>query len=144
MKRIVFALAVLGLASGCGVLGGKDKPKTPTVGQRISVLAAETGVDVDPALAGVAITLPAVTENPEWVQPGGSPSKSMGHLALAPQLTRAWSVSIGQGATNRVRLGAPPVIGDGRVYTVDTAGIVRAFDAKTGARIWERPIASEE
>ena len=139
MKRVGFALAALALASGCGILKGAGKPKTPTIGKRISVLAPETNVTVDPELASLPIALPAVTENTAWVQPGGTPSKSMGHLALAPQLQRAWSVSIGKGSSSRVKLGAAPVVADGRVYTVDTTATVRAFDAKTGNVLYGPP-----
>lgn len=144
MKRLVFALVALSLVSGCSVFKGKDKAKTPTIGRRISVLAPETSVAVDPDLATLPIQLPAVTVNDAWVQPGGIPSKSMGHLALGQQLQRAWSVSIGQGSSNREKLGAAPVVADGRVYTVDTTATVRAFDAKTGASLWERPIGTAE
>ncbi|NCU12616.1 MAG: pyrrolo-quinoline quinone, partial [Sphingomonadaceae bacterium] len=75
---------VLGLA-GCGVFGGKDKPSTPTVGNRVPILSKiDTSAKVDPALAGVAVIVPVATENAEWAQAGGTPSKSYGNLALAP------------------------------------------------------------
>lgn len=144
MKRVLLAVAATSLLAGCGAFGGQKKNTTPTVGQRIPVLSSETGVEVDPALAPIAITLPAVNANADWPQPGGNASKSIGHVALAAQPTRQWSVSIGQGTTKRVRLAAAPSIGDGRIYTVDTTATVRAFDAATGARIWERAIGDEE
>ena len=34
------------------------------------------------------------------------------------------------------RLAAPPIVANGRVYTIDTLGAVRSFDARTGAQIW--------
>src|SRR5687767_12818435 len=121
MKRIMFALTAMSLVSGCAILGlDKKKNDTPTVGQRIPVLVAETGTEVDPALAGVPVSLPPMTENEAWAQPGGNPSKSMGHLALGAALGRAWTADIGEGSTNRGRLAAAPVVGAGRVYTVDT------------------------
>ena len=30
-----------------------------------------------------------------------------------------------------------PVVGDGRVYTIDTVGTVRAFDTRNGGQIWQ-------
>ena len=71
--------------------------------------------------------------NSEWAQPGGNASKSMVHVALGDAATRAWSVSIGAGNSYRTRLVAEPVVADGRVYTIDTASRVRAFNADTGA-----------
>ncbi len=97
MKRVVIALAAASILGGCGVFKS-SKPKTPTIGERVPVLTAETRIEVDPALADVAITLPPPEENAEWTQPGGNPSKSMGHLALGTALGRAWSADIGTGS----------------------------------------------
>ena len=144
MKRLMLAVAMIGLTSGCGVLSGKEKPKTPTIGKRIAVLAGETSVEVDPALADVSISLPAITANEQWAQPGGNAAKSVGHVALGANLTRVWSASIGAGGTTRARLGAAPVVADGRVYAIDTSATVRAFDAGTGARVWAATVGTEE
>jgi outer membrane protein assembly factor BamB len=137
MKRLVFAVTALSLLSGCAVLGlDKKKPTTPTVGARIAVLGAESAIQVDPNLAAAPVTLPAMTQNDAWAQPGGNASKSVGHLALGSALAQAWAASIGQGSTNRGRLAAPPVVAAGRVYTVDTAATLRAFDASSGRQAW--------
>lgn len=143
MKRIILAVAAVSLLGGCGVFRGSGGPKTPTVGERIAVLGGETGVEVDPALAGTPVALPAPYVNTEWSQPGGSAAKSMGHLALSDTLAPAWSVSIGEGSSKRARLAAEPVVVDGRVYTIDTRAVVRAFDAGTGALIWETQVRGE-
>jgi outer membrane protein assembly factor BamB len=132
------------LLSGCGILKGDGKPKTPTVGQRISVLGNEAGVEVDPSLASVAISLPPAETNLAWAQPGGSASKSLGHLALGPATGQAWAVSIGQGSNNRARLAATPVVAGGRIYTIDTLANLRAFDARTGAQVWATGVGRAE
>ena len=144
MKRVIGVLAVAALVSGCGVLGGREKPKTPTVGERIAVLGTETSIEVDPALADVQISLPVPAANEEWTQPGGNASKSMGHLALPAQLTRAWSAKIGRGSEARARLASAPVVGGGRVYTIDTLANVSAFDATTGAKVWTVGVGAPE
>jgi outer membrane protein assembly factor BamB len=127
----------MSLVSGCAVLGlDKKKPTTPTVGERVAVLGAESAIQVDPALAAAPVALPPPTANDAWAQPGGNASKSVGHLTLAPALGQAWSTSIGQGSTNRGRLAAAPVVAAGRVYTVDTTATLRAFDAATGRPVW--------
>ena len=129
-------LALSGALAGCGIFGKGDKKTTPTIGERRPVLGFEAGVEADPALAGIAVTLPGATANADWSQPGGNASKSIGHLALGTTLTPAFSISIGQGSNKYARLGASPAVADGRVYTVDTEGTVRAFDAATGAAVW--------
>ncbi len=143
MKRLVLALTALSLLGGCGLLSGRQRPTTPTVGQRISVLGRESQVEVDPLLAGVPVTVPGPVANSEWGQPGGNAAKSMTHVALGNAATRAWSVSIGGGNSSRTRLVAEPVVADGRVYTIDTLARVRAFSADTGAMIWEHQVRGE-
>jgi outer membrane protein assembly factor BamB len=140
MKRVILSLAMLGLLGGCGILGGKDKPKTPTVGNRIPVLSTSTSIEVDPALADVQIALPEAQANSDWGQRGGNAAKSIGHVALGSALGRAWATSIGRGSEPRQRLGSGPVVGGGRVYTIDTLAVVRAFDATTGAQVWAREV----
>jgi outer membrane protein assembly factor BamB len=136
MKRIIWALAGAALLSGCGIFNGNGKPKTPTVGQRISVLGNEAGVEIDPTLAAVEISLPPAETNLAWAQPGGNASKSLGHLALGAGTSQAWVASIGQGSDSRARLAAAPIVAGGRIYTIDTLANLRAFDASTGAQVW--------
>ncbi|MBX7492584.1 PQQ-binding-like beta-propeller repeat protein [Qipengyuania sp. 1NDW9] len=126
----------LGACSG-GLFGGGDGEKdTPTLGDRQPILSRiATGAEVDPALAGTPVTLPAATTNDTWGQAGGTASKSYGHLALAEAPARAFTASV-EGAGERRRLGSAPVIGSGRLYAVGTDGRVTAFDAQTGARQW--------
>jgi hypothetical protein len=88
MNRKLFvlaaALALTSTLSGCKLFGGGEdrKPKTPVLGQRIAVLTAETGAEVDPTLDQVPVVVPAEVPNAEWPQPGGNGPKSMGNVAL--------------------------------------------------------------
>jgi outer membrane protein assembly factor BamB len=136
---IVAALA----ASGCSVFK-KGTPKTPVLGERIAVLTAENDVALDRATATQPMTLPAPVNNADWPQAGGNAAKNIGHVALGASLGEAWAVSIGQGSSLTARLGAPPVVGAGRVYTVDTAATVRAFDVRNGATVWSRQFGTEK
>ncbi|KWV94419.1 PQQ-binding-like beta-propeller repeat protein [Erythrobacter sp. AP23] len=134
---IVAALAIgLGACSGGLFGGGDDKKVTPTMGERQPILSRiQTGAEVDPALAGVSVVLPPAQANEAWAQAGGNAGKSYGHLALASNPTRAFSVDI-EGATNRRRLGASPVVGGGMLFAVGGDGTLAVFDAQTGARRW--------
>ncbi len=136
-KTVFVGALALGLA-GCGAFGGKTKPTTPTVGNRVPILSRiETGAKVDAGLADVSVIVPPETENKDWAQAGGTPSKSYGNLAIGSTLSSAWTVRIA-GSNNRQRLAASPVVGGGQLYVMDTAGAVRAFDAATGAQRWQR------
>ncbi len=139
------ALVLATALSGCGILGGgKGGPKTPTVGDRVPILSRiESGAKVDPALESVAVVLPTAEVNADWAQPGGTASKAYGHLALAAAPGPAWQASIA-GSSNRKRLAAAPVIGNGMLYAMDTDGAVTAFDAATGARRWSHTVHSSD
>jgi hypothetical protein len=70
--------------------------------------------------------VPPAVANQDWPQPGGNASKSLGHAAVGTHLSPAWHISAGEGSSARVRLAAPPVVGDGRIYVVDSRGVLRA------------------
>jgi outer membrane protein assembly factor BamB len=143
MKPILFALAALSLLGGCGSLGigGKGKKNvTPTVGERISVLSRERVLEVDPALSAVAVTLPPAQANSEWPQSGGNAAKSMGHLAFGATPAMTWRVGTGEGSSNQAQLASSPVLGEGRIFTIDTRAVVRAISPENGATIWQAQV----
>lgn len=126
---------VLGL-SGCGVFGGKGKPSTPTVGNRVPILSrVESGAKVDPAMAGIAVIVPPAETNADWPQAGGNAGKSYGNLALGSAPAHSWTAAIA-GSGKKRRLAAAPVVGGGQLFAMGTDGVVSAFDAATGARRW--------
>ncbi len=121
---------------GCGIFKRGGRPKTPVVGERIAILANEGEIVVDDATAAAPMSLPAAVANADWAQSGGSAGKSGGHVELGQALAGAFSVQAGSGNTVTRRIAAPPIVANGRVYTMDSLGAVRAFDATSGARIW--------
>jgi len=145
MKRFAVALTFVTLLSACDSIGigGGGRPTTPTLGAREPVLQTESSIEVDASLADVPVSIPGPIVNPEWSQSGGNAAKSMGHVSLGDTLTEAWSVTIGEGSGPRARLASEPAVGDGRVYTIDTRATVRAFNADTGALVWERQVRGQ-
>ena len=124
--------------AGCGIgtwLGGNEA-KTPLPGVRKPILLAEQGIQADPALAGLKITLPSPVSNAAWPQSGGGPAHAAQHVKVANQISTAWNASAGAGSSGRARLLAGPVMADGRVFTVNTDGEARAFAATDGTQIW--------
>jgi outer membrane protein assembly factor BamB len=135
------ALMALSLA-GCGVFKGDGGPKTPTVGERVSILSNDNSVKVDAATASVAVVLPEPAVNANWAQSGGNASKSMGHPALGASRSQIWSASIA-GGNNKQRLASAPVVSDNRLFAVGTDAVVYAFSADTGSALWRVSIGSE-
>ncbi|WP_439534822.1 outer membrane protein assembly factor BamB family protein [Polymorphobacter sp.] len=130
-------LAGMALAlPGCKIFKGGQK-RTGTVGERIPVLDYETRAEAEAELASTVVVLPLEVANADWGQPGGTAAKVNGHLVWSGQLQQVWSASAGSGSSSTRRLNASPVVHDGRVFTVDTMGEVRAFDAVTGRLAWQ-------
>ncbi|MEZ5708414.1 MAG: PQQ-binding-like beta-propeller repeat protein [Blastomonas sp.] len=133
----LFAISASLILSACGVLGGSDKPKqTPTIGKRTSILArAESGAEVDPNIADISVIYPPAATNLAWSQPGGNAAKAMGHVGLGAPLGRVWTAGIA-GTSTRVRLAAAPVISEGKLFVMDTDGVVHAYDSRSGSPLW--------
>lgn len=141
--RVLSAALLVATVAGCGIVGGKKGgPKTPVLGNRVSILSSEQGIEVDPAIADVGVALPAPYINSEWSQPGGVPSKAMGNLSLSGSPSTAWTASI-DGSTPQARLASSPVVADGKLYVIDSSARVIAFDAASGARLWQTPLPAE-
>jgi outer membrane protein assembly factor BamB len=133
--RVALMIATALAAGGCSILKHKT-PKTPVLGERIPVLTTESDAQVDPATAAIPMVLPQAVANPDWAQSGGNAAKSMGQLALGTTLANAFSIQAGRGSSLTARLASPPIVANGRVYTIDTLGAVRSFNAQTGAQYW--------
>lgn len=133
-NKSLIAVAALVALGGCGIFKG-SKPKTALLGDRVPILTSESGVEVDPALADVAVVLPAAVANDSWAQPGGNAAKSMGHPALVASLSTAWTAKIA-GASKEARLAAAPVIADGKLYVMGTDAAITAYNAASGSRLW--------
>jgi len=144
MRKRHYVICAMMLAlplAGCGAFKGKGGPRTPTVGERVSILSNDNSIKVDPTTAAVAVVLPDPVLNADWAQSGGNASKSMGHPALGAARTKAWEASIA-GSTKKQRLAAAPVISHNRLFAVDTDAVVSAFAADTGAKLWSVSIGS--
>ena len=137
-------LAATALAGcGSGYFGGKEN-KEPLKGERISVLALDNTLKPDRRIQDVEVRLPRPYRNPDWPQPGGVPTHANYHLAVPGKLAVAWRVDAGEGSSSDTQLLAPPVIADGRVYVLDSAAELRAFDAKTGRELWHVDLTPED
>jgi outer membrane protein assembly factor BamB len=142
MRTAVGALLLLLLlVAGCGWF---DDKKQPLSGERISVLSLDRQLEPDPDLAKIPISLPAPVVNPDWPEPGGYPNHAMQHLSLPDSLTQVWKASTGEGASRYSRVLSHPIVEKGRVYAMDGAVQVSAYDAATGDRLWQVDLRPED
>jgi outer membrane protein assembly factor BamB len=127
-------LALALLAAGCDMLGSSEPP--PLEGERISVLQQAEMFSPDPEVGGIVVALPAPVSNGEWPQVGGYPSHAMHHLALAAAPSVAWRASIGTGGDEYHPLVSEPVAAGGRIFALDAASNITAFDLNSGDQLW--------
>jgi outer membrane protein assembly factor BamB len=137
-------LLTLGLALFT-IACSSDDEKPPLQGERISIMDLQKELRPSESASLKEITLPPATLNKEWPQAGGYSTHAMQNLSLgdAAQLERIWNVSIGRGSSKELPLNARPIIADGRVITLDTKSMVRAFHDQTGRQIWATSVAHE-
>jgi outer membrane protein assembly factor BamB len=152
-KSLLLALVALLALSGCERIREIfHKPDPPLPGRRLSVLPENTRLRTDRTISDVRITLPRPATNRNWPQASGYPSHDMQHLTLGKDPRRKWTVDIGRGSTDdrtmfasigitfqrARRLLTQPVVGNGRVFAMDAAGVVSAYDLRTGRRVWRK------
>lgn len=117
--------------------------KSNLKGERISVMSLDESLKPDPTLKDVAVVLPPPYRNTAWPQPGGYPANAMYHLDAAGPLRQIWSQETGKGSDDDSRLSAPPIVADGRIYVLDSAGHFFAMKASDGTPLWDLDLAPQ-
>jgi len=122
-----------------GVLAGCAEREVILPGDRLGVreVLEQTQPGEAEALGNISAPadLPASSANAAWPQSHVSPSARTFNAALSANLTPSWSTSIGQGDKRRARIITDPVVADGRVFTIDSAGRVSATST-SGEALW--------
>jgi outer membrane protein assembly factor BamB len=145
MRRIAVCVLVsaLPLLAACeGFFGEPEDPPLP--GERVSVLRLDRTLVADPSISDLRVRLPRPYENAAWPQAGGDPSHAMYHLALSDDLSVQWTADAGEAASDEQRLLSEPVVAGGRVYAMDAASHVSAFDAGSGDQVWRVDLTPED
>src|SRR5690606_32001273 len=86
---------------------------------------------------GPADPLPDAILNREWTQTNGQSTHASGHLAGPAAPALAWQTDIGSGA----RITGAPIVAGSRVYAMDAASRLGAFDTGSGAVAWRTSLA---
>ncbi len=139
----ILAVALVACSSGSSRLNPFKKEEVKLPGARVSVLKAQEGFQVDADVAKRPVVLPPPKRNVVWSQPGGVASNAPGHLEYSGAVNAAWRVDIGTGSSDEGRLTASPIVYDGKVYALDAKGVVSAYAASGGSRLWQVSLAPE-
>ncbi len=135
--RPLLAAAALASLAGCSLFEGEDRLE----GTRQPVRAATA----DEAGAGVIDrALPPAAPLAAWTQTGVNAAHFGGHPEAPLGFSRIWSADAGQGTSSDSLITSAPVAGGGRVYTLDAAAELRAFDAGSGALVWSASLVPNE
>lgn len=111
-------------------------------GQRFDTRAAISpdGPAIEsPAVASVALSLPAIRGNSDWTHRGGSASHFAGHVALGAGTQQIFAAPIGQPEDRRHRITADPIVSGGLIFTLDSRARVTATSV-SGGRVWSADI----
>jgi len=140
---VLLASAALG---GCETLDQFITPgtKSKIKGERVAVLSSDQSIEPDPKLKDQQVILPKPFVNPDWPEPGGYADNAMHHLSAPGELKEVWNSDAGTGSSSSARLTASPVVADGKIFTLDAAARVSAFDEKTGASLWRTDLTPED
>lgn len=148
--RSIAVILTLGLlAGGCTIIDtARDWFSTGTKhsklrGERLSVMTIDETLRIDDTLKTVPVVLPAPYRNTEWPEPGGYASNAMYHLEASGPLRQIWSQDAGKASDASSRLTAAPVVADGRIFVLDSAAHVYAFDAGSGNPLWDKSMVPE-
>lgn len=138
-------LALCALLAGCEkeviLPGERFDTRTPL---SASIPTSENPSPTDPAgnreNFSRPISLPPQTANAEWTQRGGTASHLAPHGALSAAPAMAWSAKIGAGNSRRNRISAAPVVGGGRIFTIDATSRLQATSTG-GQALWSVDLA---
>ena len=130
LRASVMATAIAALLLGC------TEPEEILRGAREDIHGGQGG---DVQNRSVAIALPRAVTNGSWAQSPGQPTTRTTHAALSAAPSPIWSTNIGAGDSRKQRITAAPVVGDGRIYTLDASSQVSAV-SPSGAVVWQTSI----
>jgi outer membrane protein assembly factor BamB len=151
-RTLARCAAVLVLAVGISACGHIKLPRLPGArgngnskyqgpGARIPVLTTTDALKPSASLKGIDFALPVAQPQTAWPLPGGNEAQSVDHVVAAANFSVAWRRKVGEGLSRGHYVTATPVIAQGRIFTLDAAGLVSARDEQGGAEIWRVNLA---
>lgn len=143
-SRVVTGMGLLALLAACErevVLPGERFPVRADLEASVPVEGqpAPTAPPA-PENQSVAISLGPQTGG-DWTHRAGNARHLMPHAALSATPQLVWSAKIGAGSSRKNRIGAAPVVADGRIFTID-AGTGVTATGTNGATLWSTDLTA--
>ena len=138
-KWAALSAVAVGL-TGCSLF--EDDEETLS-GVRIPVRATADEQTTGPELRAQIEAISAQRPETDWPQVNGNAAHIGGHMATDGSLSQIWSADMGSSGGSDGSLTAAPIVAEGRVYTLDGASQVSAFNASSGAVAWRASLAPE-
>lgn len=141
------AVSALALLTGCDkeliLEGERFDPRTPLEASLpVEGQPAPTDPARDVVNTSAPISLPAMRSNADWTHRAGNNRHFAGHVALSAAPQRIWTANIGAGDSRKYRITATPVVGDGRIFTLDSGSTVSAV-SPAGGVLWQARLMPE-
>ncbi|MCP4937480.1 MAG: PQQ-binding-like beta-propeller repeat protein [bacterium] len=142
VRTVVVIVLVTVFLSACGgglpdmhkLTGDIFKPDEKLLpGTREAVLKSRADIAPEQSTSKIAISIPAQKANANWTQPGGEANNAPGHLVFKGLLRSTWTSDAGAGSSSDGQLIPRPIVYNGRIYTMDTEGVVASFSASSGS-----------
>jgi outer membrane protein assembly factor BamB len=144
------ALLAAGVAlSGCShfhnpFAGGGAKSKYHGKGERIPIIAFDQSLKISDTLKGQDFYLPPPAAQQTWPEPGGVVDQAIENVDAGKAFTVAWKAKIGAASERKTYITAPPVAADGKIFVMDGAARVSAYDAASGREVWRIDMARRD
>ncbi len=111
------------------------------VGERLSILD-----DFEQSLTvsqNKIATLPAPYINNSWSQAGINTHHIIGNLKAGFDLKEQWGENFGKGINRRDILLPSPVVGNNKLFVMDSKGVVSAFGLSNGNKLWKNTLSAK-
>jgi len=146
LPAVILAVAALSLTACAGrhfknPFASTSHSKYTGKGERIPVIVYDQGVKPADALKGASFYIPDPQPVADWPVPGGTPSQSVENVAAGRDFVVAWRSKFGAGSGRATHVTAPPIGADGKIFVMDGAATVSAYDAASGHEIWRKDLS---
>jgi outer membrane protein assembly factor BamB len=137
------------LLAGCLIsavmLSACSNDKVLPKGTRVSVLEQVTSVKPDVSDGADKISVSAAAVNKAWLQSDMNAQHCLSNVKAGEEFQKQWSADFGKGRSKRELLISKPLAKDDKVYTLDAAGRLSAFNLADGEELWaEKLIAGNK
>lgn len=138
-KIVLLPLLALGLMSAGCDSGNKEV----ITGERELLFLGDEVIKVDPREAGKVVVIETAEVLEGWSMAGGNASHAVAPSKGAERVNLAWDASIGRGSTSSSKLLNGPIAAEGKIFTIDVTGEIRAFDLESGKLLFETDTTPE-